>query len=217
MESSSVTWDQSVTTAAAMPEDNQEDTEGGEQLYFSIISALIIIGVIGNALTLVTLSGRKLNHNSTSLYLAVLSISDTICIFVGVFTIDILSHNALLGTDIRNIHIAACYLFEYFYYWGPQMSAWCLVLGCNHSGTVGCHYFATQVSRSTPNFAKFSIHRKFIVEGRDAQGASRKMTPNIACVTMCIMVSQMREGCSVSNLTFNIPCIWNAGRCSRCE
>ena len=106
---------------------NNEETEDINIIFFVIMIVLVVVGFIGNNLILLTMCSKDFSHRSTSVYLVALSLSDTLSLFCGTFTVDILSSSFLLGVDIRDIHIVFCWLCEFFWYWAPQMSSWCLV------------------------------------------------------------------------------------------
>ncbi len=63
---------------------------------------------------------------STSIYLAVLSVSDSVSLFVGVFTLDSLASDMWFGYNIRDWK-PGCLFTEYMYFWAPSVSSWCIV------------------------------------------------------------------------------------------
>ncbi len=101
--------------------------KGREYVYFVIITTLIPVGFLGNSLILLTMRNSKFSKTSTSIYLTVLSVTDSLTLFAGIFTLDSLTSRFSLGFNLRNVNAVSCVVLEFLYFWPPQTSSWCIV------------------------------------------------------------------------------------------
>ncbi len=101
---------------------------GGNSLtYFVVITIICFTGFFGNIMILVTKANKKFSKISTSVYLAVLAVSDIIIIFSGVFTVSVLASDIWLGFNLRSQSFAACIIIAFMLGSAPNISAWCIV------------------------------------------------------------------------------------------
>ena len=97
------------------------------KLYITAITTITLIGFLGNALILVVMCNRKFTKTSTSIYLTVLAISDSLTLFSGPLAVDILPSAFSVKVDIRTLHISGCWIVRYLIYWSRHLSSICLI------------------------------------------------------------------------------------------
>ncbi len=85
---------------------------------------LIIIGTVGNLLSAVVMLRQNLRKCTTSLYLFVLAVVDTVVLYTGLLEEWIWT---LFEMDIPNTSIAGCRIYLFGFYLTIQMEAWILV------------------------------------------------------------------------------------------
>ena len=85
----------------------------------------LIIGTIGNTLSFIILTSKKMRTNSTFCYLACLSLVDFGVIYT--FSINFIL-NQYFNIDIQIKSASLCRIFAFLVYFLPQYSAWILVL-----------------------------------------------------------------------------------------
>lgn len=107
--------------------ESTENKNTGKLIFYIIITSITLLGFLGNSLILVAMGHRRARRMSTSVYLAVLSVMDTLDLLSGVFTIDVLASDIWLEFDVRNQSLPWCWLCEYVYFSAPQISSWCIV------------------------------------------------------------------------------------------
>lgn len=105
----------------------EKDNQTSKLIFYVIVTVITLLGFLGNSLVLVTMTHRKSRHSSTCVYLTVLSLVDSVVLFVSVFTMDVLASDIWLEFDLRDVSLPLCWLCEYLYFWGPQLSSWCIV------------------------------------------------------------------------------------------
>ncbi len=88
---------------------------------------MALLGLIGNGLVLLTMRNKKFNKMSTSVYLAALAVSDTLALFSASITSLVLPSDMLFSFNLRNYSLSGCIVCEFFAYFSPKMSAWCIV------------------------------------------------------------------------------------------
>ena len=96
------------------------------KVYNIIMPTIILIGFVGNALILVVMCSRKFDKTSTSIYLTVLAVGDSLFLFAGPL-MDILPSAFGLDIDLRTIDISACWILKFLIYWARHMSSVCLI------------------------------------------------------------------------------------------
>ncbi len=121
-----------TTNMSSLPVDYTHDNNSTQlsttqPISYAILSTMSLVGFLGNLLILVAMGNRKFSHMSTSVYLAVLAVSDILTVFSGVFTIVVLGSDQWLDLHLRSEHIALCVTLEFLVYWGPKVSCWCIV------------------------------------------------------------------------------------------
>ena len=97
-------------------------------LLFTYVSPIIIIlGTIGNVLTLVVLQSRYYRNSPSTFILSALALTDT-----GVLLCGLMRHwiNNITNyeLDIRTLTRGTCWIHIYFTYLLPQLSSWSLAL-----------------------------------------------------------------------------------------
>jgi hypothetical protein len=85
----------------------------------------LIIGTIGNTLSFIILTSKKMRTNSTFCYLACLSLVDFAVIYT--FSLNFIL-NQYFNIDIQIKSVLLCRVFAFLVYFLPQYSAWILVL-----------------------------------------------------------------------------------------
>lgn len=83
----------------------------------------LLIGTIGNLLSVYVVLRSKLRRYSTFTYLAFLSIIDLIVLYT--FSINFLLH-AWWNIDLQQVSLLACKIYSFSIYFFPQASAWIL-------------------------------------------------------------------------------------------
>ena len=87
-------------------------------------ASLLILGSIGNTLTVIVIMRSKLRRLTTSVYLIVLAIVDTAVLYNGLMRYWL---NELTGVDIRMMSIASCKIQTFLAYFLVHFEAWILV------------------------------------------------------------------------------------------
>ena len=85
---------------------------------------LITIGTVGNLLSAVVMLRQNLRKCTTSLYLFVLAVMDTLVLYTGLLKDWI---RQLFGVAIEDVSIAACRIYFFALYLTIQIEAWILV------------------------------------------------------------------------------------------
>ncbi|KAK2148427.1 hypothetical protein LSH36_498g00061 [Paralvinella palmiformis] len=85
---------------------------------------LILLGTIGNVLSVIILSRRSLRKQSTYFYLATLSSADTVVLYVGLLRIWL---GEILGQDIRDRSDWSCRIISFLGYTISDFSGWLII------------------------------------------------------------------------------------------
>ena len=109
---------------------------------------LIPVGTVGNMLSAVVMLRQNLRKCTTSLYLLVLAVVDTLLLYTG-----LLRHwiRELFGTDMRNGSIAACRIHLFVLFLAMHVEAWIIV----------CVAIERMVAVFFPHKAKHIFTRRF--------------------------------------------------------
>ena len=91
--------------------------------FFPIL--FLMVGTIGNTLSFIILTSKKMRKTSTFCYLACLSLVDFAVIYT--FSVNFIL-NQYFNIDIQIKSITLCRIFAFLVYFLPQYSAWILVL-----------------------------------------------------------------------------------------
>ena len=83
----------------------------------------ILVGTVGNLLSVYVVLRSKLRRHSTFIYLAFLSIVDLVVLYT--FCVNFILH-AWFNIDLQRVSLIACKIFSFSIYFSPQMSAWIL-------------------------------------------------------------------------------------------
>ena len=101
------------------------------QVFLIISSFFVCIGLLGNMVSLIVFSSSEMRKISSSVYLLLLSVSDSVylfCIFcTKTFNILRCWHISSLAHDLRNYSFTSCVLFQYFLDLTSDYSS-CLIL-----------------------------------------------------------------------------------------
>lgn len=86
---------------------------------------LLTVGTVGNLLTIIVLlQSSQMKKSSTSIYLIVLAIVDTLLLYIGLLRN---YQSNVHYKDFRNSSVASCKLLIFGIYFGVQLEAWILV------------------------------------------------------------------------------------------
>jgi hypothetical protein len=94
-------------------------------LWIAVSPILLLLGIVGNAMSVVVLSRKEMMKATTTVYLITLSCVDTLVLYTG------LLRNWLIRatkTDVRNLSNFGCKLHLFLVYASMQYSAWVLCL-----------------------------------------------------------------------------------------
>ena len=94
--------------------------------YFILKTLITILAIIGNSLIIIVMRG--FDRMSTSIYLSVLAVCDTLIMLAGPLVTDFLANKVILGKFITDLHILPCVLCNFILYWAAHVSSWCLVI-----------------------------------------------------------------------------------------
>ncbi len=104
-----------------------EDISLNTKVFFYIYMIIIPVGLIGNVFSFCVLMRREIRKTSTAIYLITLSIADTLSLLGGPMVDMILASDMFVGWYWPIQNTLSCQFFNFFYFWNPIMSAWCLV------------------------------------------------------------------------------------------
>ena len=85
---------------------------------------IIILGTIGNILTIIVMRQKTMQTTSSSLYFIVLAVTDTLILYVGLFRHWL---REFQGLDIRLLSVETCKLHVFLVYLLADFSSWILV------------------------------------------------------------------------------------------
>ena len=109
-------------------EHSQGETIPTEQfIYLVVMVTIVSIGFLGNGLILVVMCNNAFSKTSTSIYLSVLAVSDSLLLFSGSLVTDIFPSGLTINSDIRTLHILTCWILKFLVFWSRHMSSFCLV------------------------------------------------------------------------------------------
>ncbi|KAH3836759.1 FMRFamide receptor-like [Dreissena polymorpha] len=86
---------------------------------------LILLGTIGNSLSILVLTRRSIRVSSTALFLTVLACSDLLVLYSGLLRQWLIY---LFDTDVRNLSEAGCKINVWLVYSSLDFSAWILIV-----------------------------------------------------------------------------------------
>lgn len=108
---------------------------------------LILVGTVGNFLTIVTLLRRNLRRLVTIRYLIVVSICDTISLYGWNLNSFYKFNISLQNDNLEEISIVHCRIFSYMTFVSLQLSSWCLTavsLGKKMRMTIATNFCQTE-------------------------------------------------------------------------
>lgn len=123
---------------------------------------VVAFGQASNILSVLVLARRRLRKNTCSLYLIGASISNTICIFAGLFYFVISSG---FGYKFATQSCVLCKLLPFMYYSTLFLASWFILLACTD------RYCSTHSSASIHRFSHMKIAKRILV-----------ILPFIACI-----------------------------------
>ena len=124
--------------------DGIPDWEAAEKIWKVVPPILLILGTLGNVLTIVVLMRGKTRRSSTAIYLTALACSDLLVLYTGLLRQWI---KYMYDIDVRHLSVAGCKIHVYLVYSGTQLSSWLLVavtserfvgVWCPHKVKMGC-------------------------------------------------------------------------------
>ena len=92
-----------------------------KRIYVFTLATIVTIGFLGKALVLVVMCSRKFENTSTSIYLNVLAVCDTLSLLSGPFVANVLSSDVSAHFDLRTVHISSCYILKFLIYWSRHL------------------------------------------------------------------------------------------------
>ena len=104
-----------------------EKEEPTRFIYVILLLVTILFGFLGNSLILVVMCNKSFNKTSTSVYLSVLAVSDSLMLFAGPLTVSVFPSKAFLKTDLRTVHLSTCWGLKFTIYYARYLSSFCLV------------------------------------------------------------------------------------------
>ncbi|XP_053395950.1 neuromedin-U receptor 2-like [Mercenaria mercenaria] len=94
------------------------------RIWKSVPPMLLVLGTLGNLLTIVVLMRSKSRMSSTALYLSSLAVSDLLVLWTGLLRQWI---NYMFDVDVRHFSVAGCKIHVFLVYFATQCSSWLLV------------------------------------------------------------------------------------------
>ena len=85
---------------------------------------LIVLGTLGNIMSIVVLTRKSMRQSTVSQYLVVLAVTDILVLYTGLLR---QWFRILLKTDIRHLHPVMCKLHVWMVYFSLDFSCWLLV------------------------------------------------------------------------------------------
>jgi hypothetical protein len=111
-------------------------------------------GQLSNILSVLVLIRPKLRKNSCSLYLIGASISNTICIFIGLFYFVITTG---FGYSLPSISRVLCKLLPFMYYSTLFLASWFIILACTD------RYCSTHSRVAIRQFSHINIAKRLLI------------------------------------------------------
>ncbi|CAH1797431.1 unnamed protein product [Owenia fusiformis] len=96
-----------------------------EGLWVYCAPLIIILGTIGNTLALIILTRKNMRKSTSSVYLSVLAVVDTMALYTGLLRYWIIY---ISDVDIRDITLGGCKVHIFIVYYTVHLSAWILVV-----------------------------------------------------------------------------------------
>ncbi|XP_067667131.1 probable G-protein coupled receptor 139 [Haliotis asinina] len=120
------TFSQQVTQGPTFLQQMEQQME--YQLSVSLIQwvfpFLILLGTIGNGLSLTIMCQREMRQTSTCFYLAVLAIADTTVLYISAFKTWL---RTVSGFELLHVSQASCKITMFLAYFSTHFSAWIIV------------------------------------------------------------------------------------------
>ena len=120
-----------LTTAAMAiaPQSGFKAIQDGFYIAGYVITPLfLIIGLIGNAITIVTMSSKEFSHLTSRYILIALALSDTTLLLTQPF--NKLFVRKMIGYDVRALSDFGCKAFFHIFKTGKMTSSWLIVILC---------------------------------------------------------------------------------------
>lgn len=121
------------TTSASLFEVTRTDTEVVNELHktlsqvqYIVCPTLVVIGLIGNVCTILTVSRPQFRKLTTRRILCALAVSDSLMLFINPFNQEFMID--LWEQDVRALSTFGCKLFFVMYRAGKFSGSWCIVL-----------------------------------------------------------------------------------------
>ncbi|CAH1797430.1 unnamed protein product [Owenia fusiformis] len=123
-----------------------------EGLWVYCAPLIIILGTIGNTLALIILTRKNMRKSTSSVYLSVLAVVDTMVLYTGLLRYWIIY---ISDVDIRDITLGGCKVHIFIVYYTVHLSAWILVVVTSerliavyipHKAQVYCTHFSTLIT-----------------------------------------------------------------------
>ena len=116
-----------LTTAAAALEPSKPDLTTTVfykvfRIYLQLL--IVIIGLIGNSLTIVVLRNGKSRHSSATPYLICLAVSDNIYLLSGIAMMPLMTFMGYKDLYIMTFHLSGCVIYLFVAYYSAQVSSW---------------------------------------------------------------------------------------------
>lgn len=119
--------DVTETTVEAHIEDSEEfvAVKVAKILRVYILPCLLVVGTVGNTLSLVVMTRPSQRGKVTSLILSVLAVVDTMCLYTGLLRQWI---RVITGIDVRTLSVASCKLHVFMVFWSSDLAGWLIAL-----------------------------------------------------------------------------------------
>ena len=95
-------------------------------IYITLMMTIVSFGFLGNALILVVMCNKSFSKTSTSVYLSVLAVSDSLMLFAGPLAVNVFPTDMSLKIDLRTVHLSTCWILKILIYWARYFSSFCL-------------------------------------------------------------------------------------------
>ena len=95
-------------------------------IYVTLMMTIVSFGFVGNALILVVMCNKSFSKTSTSVYLSVLAVSDSLMLFAGPLAVNVFPTDMSLKIDLRTVHLSTCWILKFLIYWARYFSSFCL-------------------------------------------------------------------------------------------
>ncbi|KAK3092528.1 hypothetical protein FSP39_004038 [Pinctada imbricata] len=129
--STSATWSTPTTMSDDVDEGNSEQPYAIkilEQISLVYFPVVLIVGIVGNFLTIVIMASPKFSKSTSRIYLIALALSDTTLILAQPFNLP--SFIKLFGRDLKSLSDVGCKLYFIIRRSSKMTSSWFVVLLC---------------------------------------------------------------------------------------